>query len=186
MIPDPSPSLESIIPSHYARAELSDLPDSLVETFLVFPDERGFYLWGEPRRGKTHSMCAFAKHLWSTGWDIGRVNYEMLTLQIRDTYRAGSSASELDVLRPLLTVSKLVIEDAGTTVSAGQQETEFSLRIFLLLLDQRIEQCLATFVTSNKPLEELGRSFDQRVSSRIRQACEVVQIRGRDKRSENG
>jgi DNA replication protein DnaC len=45
---------------------------------------------------------------------------------------------------------------------------------------------LATFVTTNKSVEELARSFDQRIASRLQQACEVVQIRGRDKRSENG
>jgi DNA replication protein DnaC len=131
-------------------------------------------------------MCAFAKHLWSTGWDISRISYELLALQIRDSYKPGSSTSELDVIQPLLTAGKLIIEDVGTTVSAGQQETEFSLRTFLVLLDRRLEQSLATFVTSNKSVEELARSFDQRIASRIRQGCEVIQIWGRDKRSENG
>jgi DNA replication protein DnaC len=186
MIFDPCPSLESIIPPHYHNAQLCDLPESLVETFLALPDGKGLYLWGEPGRGKTHACCVFLKHLWGEGWDVARVSYEMLALQIRDTYRAGSAASELDIIRPLLTAGKLVVEDAGTTVSAGQQESEFSLRTFLVLLDQRLEQCLATFVTTNKPIEELGRSFDARIASRIRQACEIVQIRGGDKRSENG
>lgn len=186
LILDPSASLESIVPPHYAKAELCDLPKSLVETYLALPDERGLYLWGEPGRGKTHSMCAFAKHLWSTGWDISRISYELLALQIRDSYKPGSSTSELDVIQPLLTAGKLIIEDVGTTVSAGQQETEFSLRTFLVLLDRRLEQSLATFVTSNKSVEELARSFDQRIASRIRQGCEVIQIWGRDKRSENG
>ncbi len=184
-IPDPSPTLDGIIPPHYARAELSDLPESLVETFLALADEKGLFLWGEPGRGKTYASCAFLKHLWAAGWDISRINYEMLSLQIRDSYRVGSAISELDVLRPFLTISKLVIEDAGANISAGCQESDFGLRTFLLLLDTRLEQGLATFMTGNKSVEELGRSFDQRVASRIRQACEVVQIRGRDKR-DNG
>lgn len=186
MIPDPSPSLESIVPPHYAKAELCDLPRSLGETFFTLPDDKGLFLWGQPGCGKTHSCCAFAKYLWSQGWDVARINYEMIALQIRHTYKSGSMTSELDVIQPLLTIGKLIVEDVGTIVSAGQQESEFSLRTFLVLLDQRIEHCLATFITSNKPIEELTRSFDERIASRIRQACEVVQIRGRDKRSENG
>jgi DNA replication protein DnaC len=126
-------------------------------------------------------MCAFLKSLWCQGWDVARTSYEILALQVRDTFKPGSRTTEMDVLRPLLSASKLVIEDVGS-VSAGQQESEFSLRTFLVLLDQRIEQCLATFMTSNRSIEELGRSFDQRVSSRLQQACEVVHITGSDKR----
>jgi DNA replication protein DnaC len=182
MIPDPCPHLDDTIPIHYATAELSDLPTALVETFLALPDDKGLYLWGEPGRGKTHACCAFLKHLWQQGWDVARVSYEMLALQIRDTFKPGATSSEMDVIEPFLSISKVIVEDVGTCVSAGQQESEFSLRTFLVLLDQRIEQNFATFITTNKSVEELGRSFDQRVASRLRQACQVVQVTGRDKR----
>jgi len=183
MILDPCPSFDGIIPPHYAKAELSDLPKSLVEAFLTLPDDKGLYLWGEPGRGKSHSCCAFLKHLWSEGWDVARVNYEILVLQIRDSFKPNSLISELTILRPFLVVSKLVIEDVGTCVSVGQQESEFSLRTFLVLLDQRLEQGFATFVTTNRSIEELAQSFDQRIASRLQWACEVVHVRGKDKRS---
>lgn len=182
MITDPCPSLEGIIPPHYLKAELSDLPGSLVETFLALPDDKGLYLWGEPGRGKTHACCAFLRYLWTEGWDVARVSYEMLVLKIRDSFKVGSQNSELDVIGPYLDVDKLVIEDVGVGVSLGQQESDFSLRTLLVLLDHRIEQNLATFVTTNKTIEDLAWSFDQRVASRLRQACEIVEIRGADRR----
>lgn len=153
-----------------------------MKTFLVLPDDKGLYLWGEPGRGKTHACCASVRHLWTQGWDVAHISYEMLALRIRDSYTSGSKTSELAVITPLLGVGKLVVEDVGTTVSIGQQESEFSLRTFLLLLDQRLEQCLATFVTTNKSVEELGKTFDQRVASRLLQACQVVKLMGEDKR----
>ena len=184
MIADPCPCLDGVIQPHYAKAELSDLPESLVETFLALPDDKGLYLWGEPGRGKTHSCCAFVRHLWNEGWDVARISYEMLALRIRDSYSPGSKTSELAIITPLLSVGKLVVEDVGTTVSIGQQESEFSLRTFLLLLDQRLEGSLATFVTTNKSVEELGKTFDERVASRLLQVCEVVKLTGGDKRTQ--
>ena len=71
---------------------------------------------------------------------------------------------------------------AEAELRLGQQESDFSLRTLLVLLDHRIEQNLATFVTTNKTIEDLAWSFDQRVASRLRQACEIVEIRGADRR----
>ena len=77
---------------------------------------------------------------------------------------------------------KLFIEDVGTTVSLDKQESDFSLRTFLVLLDQRLEACQPTFVTTNKALEQLGRCFDDRIASRLIQACRIVKLTGADRR----
>ncbi|MBN1508747.1 MAG: hypothetical protein JW955_18000 [Sedimentisphaerales bacterium] len=70
----------------------------------------------------------------------------------------------------------------GTTVRWDKQESDFSLRTFLVLLDQRLEACRPTFITTNKPLEQLGESFDDRTASRLIQACRIVKLEGRDRR----
>lgn len=127
-------------------------------------------------------MCAFFRELWVTGWDVIRISYDMLMLEIRDSYKPGSKDTEMDIILPYMDTGKLIIEDVGTTVSAGAQETDFSLRTFLVLLDQRLEACKATFVTSNKSIEEIRNSFDARIASRLIQACKVIQLKGRDKR----
>lgn len=181
-ISDRTPCLDDIISPRYIQADLSDLPKSLVETFLSLPDDKGLLIWGEPGRGKTHSMCAFAKHLWSEGWEVERVTYEMLALYIRDTFKPGSTRTELELFKPLIGVDKLILEDVGTTISIGQQESDFSLRTFLVLLDQRLEHCRATFVTTNKSVEELSKSFDQRIASRLKQSCEIIHLTGDDHR----
>lgn len=181
-IEDSCPSWENEIPLRYRNATLADLPESLKEQFLALSDDRGMLLWGPPGRGKTHAMCAFAKHLWAEGWSFRRITYEQLCLDIRATFGKGDGESELAIVEPLWEIPKLFIEDVGVTVSLGQQESDFSLRTLVTLLDQRLEWCRATFVTSNKSVEELARSFDERVASRLCQACEIIQITGEDKR----
>lgn len=99
---------------------------------------------------------------------------------MRETYRG--KGSELAVLKPLLQTKKLFIEDIGTTVTVGKVESDFSLRIFLSILDSRLEHCRATFISTNKTLEELRNSFDERVASRIVQACEIIRLSGEDRR----
>jgi len=179
---DPCPRWETEVPERYRKADLPDLSETLVEMFLALPEDRGIYLWGRPGVGKTHAMAAFAKYLWSQGWSLRRQTYEMLCLSIRHTYKPASGQSELDILGPATTVPKLVIEDIGVTVSLGRQESDFSLRIFETILDQRLERGLATFLTGNKSPEELGRSFDARVASRLCQACEIIELTGPDRR----
>jgi DNA replication protein DnaC len=179
---DYSPVWESEIPERYQGAELEHLPDALVEQFRGLPDDMGLFLWGPPGRGKTYSSAAFAKSLWTDGWDIRRIAYDWLMLEIRDTYKASAEQTEKMVIQPLIQVGKLFIEDVGVTVKGGHEESDFSLRTFVLLLDKRLESCRGTFITSNKSIEELAKSFDGRVASRLQQGCQVVKLDGKDRR----
>ncbi|MHC4639400.1 MAG: hypothetical protein ACYTBV_18140, partial [Planctomycetota bacterium] len=111
---------------------------------------------------------------------VKRISYESLCLEIRDTYNTGRS--ERDLVKRYQDVDKLLIEDVGTTVGMGSQESDFSLRILLLILDYRLEHCKPTFITTNKSVDELGKSFDERVGSRLRGSCQIIPVSGKDKR----
>ena len=174
--------LEGVIPERYRAARMEQLPKAIVAAAGSLHADQGLLLWGSPGVGKTHSLCAITRQLYLDGWDVDRITYEMLMLHIRQTYEPGSGRSELDVLKPLIAVDKLILEDVGATTSIGQQESDFSLRTFLIILDQRLERCLATFVSTNKSVEELGRSFDLRIASRLQEACRIIKLEGGDRR----
>jgi len=154
----------------------------LAATYAALPADVGTYLWGLPGVGKSHATCAFLMDRWFAGCEIDRCVWETLLLEMRGTFGVGNKGSEIKKLDPFMRVEVLAIEDIGTTVSPGQSETDFSLRTLLVLLDYRTEHCLPTFITSNKPTEEIGRSFDDRIASRLMQACTVVELTGPDRR----
>jgi len=167
----------------YATAQLQDLSDKFQEKIQQLPDDKGLLLWGIQGVGKSYAMAALMRYFFIEGFDVVQVSYEMLCLQVRDTFKAGSTKGEIDVIKPLLAPDKLFIEDVGTTVSIGQQESDFSLRTFLVILDKRLRDCRPTFITTNKSVEELGKSFDARIASRLQQACEIVHLTGEDRRA---
>lgn len=175
--------VETIVPARFREARLEHLSKPLRAKINALADDKGLLLWGQPGVGKSYAMAALARRYILTGSTVDRVGYEMLCLQIRDTFKAGSTQGELDVIRPLFGVAKLFIEDVGTTVSAGHQESDFSLRTFLVLLDKRLEACKPTFITTNKSVEQLSKSFDRRIASRLQQACEIIQLTGEDRRA---
>ncbi|MCL5279235.1 MAG: ATP-binding protein [Planctomycetes bacterium] len=182
-VEDSCPDWRTIIPERYWPAELAHLPESLAERIRGLPDDRGLFLWGPQGAGKTYANAAAAKHLWGAGFDIAWQPFEELLLRVRSTYRPGGG-SELDILEPLCQVDVLCIEDVGCTVAYDRQETDFSLRTFLVLLDHRLAHCRKTFLSSNKSIEDLAHNFDTRIASRICEACDVVRIAGRDRRAD--
>lgn len=170
------------IPARYQAARIGDLPKGLVGTYSALPSDVGTYLWGRPGIGKTHATCAYLMDRWLAGQEIARCVWETLLLEMRGTFGIGNKGSEIKKLDPLMRAEVLAIEDVGTTVSPGQTESDFSLKTLLVLIDYRLENMKPTFITSNKPPEEIGRSFDDRIASRIMQACEVVELTGPDRR----
>jgi len=181
----PGVELPYQIPPRYQAARIDDLPSGLAATYANLPSDVGMYLWGLPGVGKTHATCAFLMDRWFAGYKIDRCVWETLLLEMRGTFGVGNKGSEIKKLDPFMWIEVLAIEDIGTTVSPGQVETDFSLRTLLVLLDHRVEHCLPTFITSNKPLEEIARSFDARIASRIMQVCKVIELTGPDRRRQS-
>ncbi len=177
--------MEIVLPKLFQSAEIAKLGSALREKLISLPENKGLLFWGEEGRGKSYAMAAIIKEMIKKNPDcsIRRIGFEMICLKIRDTYRQNSQTTELDIIKPLMIVENLFIEDVGTTVSVNESESDFSLRTFLVLLDSRLENCKRTFVTTNKSIEELAKSFDSRIASRLQQLCEVIHLTGRDKRA---
>jgi DNA replication protein DnaC len=175
-------AIAAVVPPRYLEARLEHLPTKLQEIIKMLPENMGLLLWGVPGVGKSYSLAALARQYISQGFTAARIGYELLCLQLRDTFKSRGSETELSVIKPYLQADKLFIEDIGTTKSEGNVESDFSVRTLLVLLDWRLENCLATFVTTNRPVEELAKTFDERIASRLCQACEVLKLTGEDRR----
>lgn len=182
-LPDDAKRLEwlSVVPERFIKADLADLQDSL-RTVLTEERENGVLLWGAPGVGKTYALCALARHLISEGFICKRMNYELLCLQLRDTFKPTSKHSEWDIIEPLVNCDGLFIEDIGTTKSIDSKESDFSLRTLLVLIDIRLECCRPTYITTNKSVENLTTSFDTRIGDRLR-LYKILKLEGKSKRA---
>jgi DNA replication protein DnaC len=170
------------IPDRFIDACIENLPEALQVQIKELPDDTGLLLWGAPGVGKTYAMAALMRKFLQEGFNCKRIIWEELCLQLRDTYKPNSKTTEFDIIRSLFEIDKLFIEDLGTTVSNDKHESDFSLRTFLTILDKRLEHCKATFITTNKPVEQLAESFDMRIASRLQLACVIRRLAGQDKR----
>ncbi len=62
--------------------------------------------------------------------------------------------------------------------------TEFVQQIIYYILDYRESYCLKTIITSNLPLSKIDEMIGERISSRLAGMCEVVEMKGKDRRME--
>jgi len=172
--------LLTVTPKKFIAAELRDLSPALSK-ILTAATETGVVLWGAAGVGKTYALCALAKSLVITGLTVRRVNYELLCLKLRDTFKAAAKSSEWEVIEPLVGCDALFIEDLGASRGIDSKETDFSLRTLLLLVDLRMESCRPTYISTNKSVENLARSFDSRIGDRLRTFA-IIKMSGASKR----
>lgn len=173
----------AVIPRLYRDAQIGHLAPALQTTLMDLDETRGVYLWGSVGSGKTYALAALCKQFLDTGIWVKRVVWGRLLFRIRQTFSGHDS--EMEIVSPLLSAPKLVIEDIGTAASMNKQESDFAVKTLLMILDSRIEDCLPVFVTSNLSLENLSQTFDARIASRIQQACEVIELKGKDRRGDD-
>lgn len=138
-------------------------------------------LWGTPGSGKTYAMAALAKSYIASGFIVRREHWEMLCLKLRDTFNPSAKQTEWQIIEPLVNCDKLFLEDIGTSKRMETKESDFSVRTLQVLIDIRMEHCRSTFVTTNKSIETLSASFDERIADRLR-TFEVFQMKAASKR----
>ena len=172
----------AIVGARFAEARLSDLAPALRKRLDELRDDQGAIIWGKPGRGKTHTMAAMAYRYLVQGYAIRFLTFEWFALLVRDIFKPNATESEADMVKPFCMTDVLFLDDVGTTVSTDGQESDFSLRLLMVVLDTRLRECLPTFITSNKSVEQLGATFDDRVASRLLESGIVIHATGEDRR----
>ncbi len=177
--------IEKVIPPLFMekKAHIKNISANLRGIMLSLRDDKGLYLFGPAGVGKTFAMCALARYFICKGASVERITFEDLLLVVRSCYTSPGQVREKELMEKFRRCDKLFIEDLGTTVGFGGKETDFSLRILYSILDWRIENRKATFITSNKPLAEMKSSFDSRIADRLSDGCRIIPVSGTSKRT---
>lgn len=172
--------LDGVLGLRYCRARLFHLNKSLLKEFQRLPDDQSIMLWGDVGCGKTYAMAALARRFFIQGWDVIFIRWYELVLSIRQSYEKRQS--ELEIIKPFCETDKLFIDDIGLTANRDSQESDFNTRTLDLILDKRLANFRPTFITSNHNIEDLSKTFDERIASRLQENCLILQLKGKDKR----
>lgn len=172
--------LVALLGSRFCYAKLYHLCKPLLKAFQQLEDEDAIMLWGDVGVGKTYAMAALARRFYIQGWDVKFLSWYELILQVRQFH---SVQDEISLIRPYCDVDKLFIDDLGTNISKDGSESDHSLRSLALILDKRLAFMRPTFVTSNRSIEDLSQTFDERIASRLQESCIIIHTQGKDRRA---
>jgi DNA replication protein DnaC len=106
-----------------------------------------------------------------------------LLMQIRETYNRSISSKSIETEKQIVdlysTVNFLVLDDLGIV-----KTTDWSISILYLIINNRYNNYKQTIITSNRSLDYLTEKLDDdRIPSRTRAMCKLIELRGEDKRS---
>lgn len=142
---------------------------------------RNVYVWGDVGTHKTLLMSATARLLVDGGTTVRSVPVR----EVLDGIKASFDGSAADPLPALQRVPVLMLDDLGK-----ENPTAFALERIFALVDERYDNALPTFVTTQyrpaRLIERLALHGDadtaKAIVSRLRENCRVIEMQGPDRR----
>ena len=166
-------------PHRYKDVKSTDVPVQVLDALSVAKDtRRGLYIYGPVGSGKTHvayALADFAEKELHVRVMVQNVT-EMLASFRADFDRPWSERERLDQRLDEFS-GLLVLDDIG-----AERPTEWVSETLYRVINRRYNEALPTIYTSNLPLSDLAESIGDRTASRIAGSCDVVELKGEDRR----
>lgn len=171
-------------------AQKTDIAKVIWDEASTFLSKSSLYVHGATGTGKTHLMSALCREwldqngerlekleTWEMdAWcDIKLITTSDLFTDLRRAVSQGSDSIQItDRLRQ---VPCLILDDIGP-----EQSTPYALGELYGLIDWRYRKLKWTCLTSNLSLRELGMKLGDRIVSRLVEMCQVIELKGGDRR----
>lgn len=162
-------------PSRYRDVKAEDIPKNVLASIPLPQGKNGYYIWGDVGTGKTHTLYAMRVHFAERLTRLKIVNMSELFASIKKSF---SEKESLDFLEEASYYNGF--DDVGT-----EKDTEWAGEQMYRLVNNLYENKKHFVFTSNHSLKELAGRFGEqgdRIASRIAEMCEVIEIKGKDRR----
>jgi len=173
------------VPKKYLFAD--KLPASLKIQTDGFDVGKGYYIWGGVGTGKTYFICALVRSYLLKLQEKRRLHLTLrlpkiagvpeILMSIKDSYKDGSTISEQEIIRRCSDYPCLILDDLGV-----EKPSEWVMQTLYAIIDNRYKDDKQTLFTSNLSLDRIQERIGDRIPSRIAEMCDIVQIKGSDRR----
>jgi DNA replication protein DnaC len=136
---------------------LKDVADDFPNT-----NRKNLFIAGATGTGKTHALKALARHIIDKGFYV----FYTTAFNMNETFRKYhlfSSEEKDGLLDNFLKSDLLIIDDLGSEIVFNNVTLEY----LYLVLNERLEKGLHTFISSNLLMEEIIERYGERIFSRI-------------------
>lgn len=162
-----------IIPELYKDAWVENCDNKIKHWIENRKEKTGLYLYGGCGTGKTYTLYAIYRNAILNGYRSRIYNVvELLRL-----FKKDFNLDERNFEKCLDYEGVLFLDDLG-----AEKNSEFVDETLYHLINTRNEKMLPTLFSSNLSLKELAEKNGDRLASRIVEMCEVVELKGEDKR----
>ncbi len=139
---------------------------------------KGLLLMGSTGLGKTHLSLAIANEVIQKGYSVVYVSApDILTKLEREHFAYGYSEKE-QIMNSLLDCDLLILDDLGT-----EFVTQFTSTAIYNIFNTRINAGKPVIINTNLTVDELGKVYTKRFTSRLTSSCEQLEFIGRDIRA---
>src|SRR5512138_335940 len=143
------------------HAKAKAVAEDFARKFRKDAPTKGFLLYGRPGAGKTHLLVATLRWLALEKGVAGKyVEFMLLLSDIRAGF--SENKSHMDILRPLLFVPVLAIDELGK-----ERGTEWERSMLDELISRRFNSGLATLFATNYFLEERENPVKEQPGARV-------------------
>ena len=137
----------------------------------VKAENLGLLFWGDVGTGKSFLAACIANGLLDQGVSVMMTNFtrilnKLSDLQVKERCQYIASFGKVDLL---------IIDDLGTELN----NAFINSQLFLCMNERTIHQ-KSTIISTNLSLEQINRSYTERISSRIIESYELLHIYGDD------
>ena len=168
----------------YATAHIDHLDTKVIDVVRSNYDKenkrltKGVFFTGGTGVGKTYALHAIKKRAEEIcGYNTcsGIENWAELLFELKEKINSNNIRDFLS--NHVTSKLHIFLDDVG-----AEKQTEWSQEMLYLIVNRAYEQGHALFIVTNLSIEEFTNKYGERITSRLVEMCEVIELTGEDRR----